>query len=241
MDSALYVSLSSQVALEKRLSTLADNVANASTIGFRSTEVKFEALVDQRKPADVAFVSAGDNYLSTRNGGLKHTGNALDFAVNGDAWFAIETPAGFTLTRDGRFTMTEAGDLVTLNGYPVLDAGGGPIQLDPRNGEPEAGRDGSLIQNGAQIAALGLFEFNPDDNYVRYENSGIVPDAEPQPVVDRPDISVAQGYLEESNVNPISEMTQLIMVSRAFENISAMIRDSEGAIDEAIRTLGGTS
>jgi flagellar basal-body rod protein FlgF len=64
---------------------------------------------------------------------------------------------------------------------------------------------------------------------------------EPQPVVDRPDISVAQGYLEESNVNPISEMTQLIMVSRAFENISAMIRDSEGAIDEAIRTLGGTS
>jgi flagellar basal-body rod protein FlgF len=241
MDSALYVALSSQVALERRLTTLADNVANANTVGFRATEIKFENLVDRRKPADVDFVSTGETYLSTRTGGFQNTGNPLDFAVQGEAWFAIDTPAGQVLTRDGRFTMTEAGQLVTINGYPVLDAGGAPLQLDPAAGEPTAGRDGTLMQNGQPLGAIGLFEFDPQNGYRRYENSGVIPDGEPQAVVDRFDVGVIQGFLEGSNVNPVSEMTKLIMVSRSFEQITTMIREGETAIEEAIRTLGGSS
>lgn len=240
MDSALYVALSSQIALEKRLTTLADNVANANTVGFRATEVKFEPLVDRRRPEDVDFVSAGEDYLSTRNGGLTPTGNMLDFAVHGEAWFAIETPAGQALTRDGRFTLTPAGELVTLNGYPVLDPGGAPIQLNPLAGAPEAGRDGSLIQDGNQVAALGLFAFDPQNGYRRFENSAILPEGEPEPIVNRLDIGVAQGFVENSNVNPVAEMTQLIMVSRQFESVTALIRDGETALEEAIRTLGGS-
>ncbi|WP_099863960.1 flagellar basal-body rod protein FlgF [Pararhizobium haloflavum] len=239
MDTALYVGLSAQIALEKRLTTLADNVANANTVGFRSTEVKFESLVDRRRPADVDFVSSGSNYLSTENGGLNQTGNSLDFAVRGEGWFAIDTPAGQALTRDGRFTMTQEGALVTLNGYPVLDAGGAPIQLDPLAGPPEAGNDGTLLQNGAQVSALGLFAFDPNSNYRRFENSAIIPDGEAEPIVDRFDAGVVQGYVEQSNVNPVAEMTRLIMVTRAFENASALMRASESTTEEAIRTLGG--
>lgn len=241
MDTSLYVSLSSQIALEKRLTTLADNVANANTVGFRSTEVKFETLTDNRRPDDVDFVSSGENYLSTENGGLRQTGNDLDFAVNGDAWFAIETPTGQALTRDGRFTMTAAGELVTLNGYPVLDAGGAPILLNPNAGPPEASRDGALYQNNARAGALGLFAFDPAQGYVRHENSAIIPNGEPEPVVDRIDVGVVQGFVENSNVNPIAEMTQLIMVTRAFDQISALIRDAEQTTEQAIRTLGGGS
>lgn len=238
MENGLYVALSSQVALEKRLSTIADNVANTSTVGFRATGVKFEDIVSGLGDQSVSFASAGDTYLSTHSGPMRQTENPFDFAIQGDAWFAIETPAGPVMTRDGRFTMLPTGELVTLEGYPVLDAGGAPLQLNPLGGAPEAGADGSLRQDGIQVGALGLFEFQPGLNFTRYGNSGVVPWGPPEPIVDRMDAGIAQGFVEESNVNPVQEITRLIQVQRAFEHVSAMMRDSEGALDQAIATLG---
>jgi flagellar basal-body rod protein FlgF len=238
VQDGLYVALSSQIALEKRLNTIADNVANASTVGFRATGVKFEDVVSGIDDKALSFVSPGDTYISDANGPLRETGNPFDFAIKGNAWFGIETPAGTVMTRDGRFTLTENGELLTIEGYPVLDAGGAPIQLDPRNGPPRAGADGSLRQGDNLVGALGLYNFDPGPNFVRFGNSGIVPSGEPEPVVDRLDAGVAQGFLEESNVNPVLEITRLIMVQRAFENGAAMIRDTESSFDEAIKTLG---
>ena len=238
MQSGLYVALSSQIALEKRLNTIADNVANASTVGFRATGVKFEDVVSGLDDKALSFVTSGDTYISNTNGPLRETGNPFDFAVKGNAWFGIETPGGTVMTRDGRFTLTENGELVTIEGYPVLDAGGAPIQLDPRNGPPRAGADGSLRQGDNLVGALGLFNFDPGPNFIRFGNSGIVPAGEPEPVVDRLDAGVVQGFLEESNVNPMLEITKLIMVQRAFENGAAMIRATESTYDEAIKTLG---
>ncbi len=238
MQDGLYVALSSQIALERRLNTIADNVANASTVGFRATGVKFEDVVSGLGQKSVAFVSSGDTYLSTASGALRQTGNPLDFAIKGDAWFGIDTPAGIVMTRDGRFTMQEDGQLVTVEGYSVLDAGGAPIQLDPRNGTPEAGADGMLRQAGQPVGAIGLFTFDPGVNFTRFANSGIIPNGAPQPVVDRIEVSVVQGYVEESNVNPILEMTRLISVQRAFENTAALMRSSEQTFSEAVKTLG---
>lgn len=238
MQDGLYVALSSQIALERRLNTIADNVANASTVGFRATGVKFEDIVSGLGQKSVSFVSTGDTYLSTASGGLRETGNPFDFAIKGDAWFGIETPAGTVMTRDGRFTLQENGALVTVEGYAVLDAGGAPIQLDPREGPPEASADGMLRQNGQAVGALGLYNFDPGINFTRYANSGIIPNGQPEPVVDRIDVGVAQGFVEESNVNPILEMTRLITVQRAFENAAAAIRSSDQTFGEAVRTLG---
>jgi flagellar basal-body rod protein FlgF len=238
VQDGLYVALSSQIALERRLNTIADNVANASTVGFRATGVKFEDVVSGLGQKSVAFVSTGDTYLSTASGGMRETGNPFDFAIKGDAWFGIETPAGTVMTRDGRFTLQESGALVTVEGYPVLDAGGAPIQLDPREGPPEASADGMLRQNGQAVGALGLYNFDPGANFTRYANSGIIPTGQPEPVVDRIDVGIAQGFVEESNVNPILEMTRLITVQRAFENTAAAIRSSEQTFGEAVRTLG---
>lgn len=240
MQTGLYVSLSSQIALDRRMATLADNVANSTTVGFRATEVKFNQVVSDQKNADVAFVSQGEEFLSTRNGGLTQTNGTLDFAIRGEAWFQVETPSGPTLTRDGRFTLTDAGDLVTLNGYPVLDPGGGPIQIDANAGPITLSADGQLNQNGRPVAALGIFEADLSGGFVRAGNSGIITAIPPQPVTDRVDAGVAQGYVEESNVNAIAEMTQLIQVTRAFENIAALTRSSEDSMSEAVRTLGGS-
>ena len=238
MQSGIYVALSAQRALDKRLTTIADNVANVNTVGFRATEVKFEDIVSGLGDKSVAFASAGDNYLSTKSGPIRQTGNPLDFAIQGDAWFSIETPNGPVMTRDGRFTMLDTGELVTLEGYPVLDAGGAAIQLNPQGGTPTAGADGMLFQEGVAAGAVGLFEFQPGLTFVRYGNSGIVPWGPPEPVVDRQDIGVVQGFVEDANVNPVLEITRLIQVQRAFEHVSALVRDSENALDQAISTLG---
>lgn len=243
MQSGLYVGISSQIALERRLNTIADNMANMNTVGFRATEVKFDEVLSSTRNelnAKVAFVSQGNDYLSTRSGALEQTGNPLDFAVKGDAWFAIDTPAGQVLTRDGRFTMKETGELVSLQGYPVLDAGGAPIQLNRAGGPPQVGADGRILQDGNPVATLGMFTADISKGYLRYENSGVIPVDQPQPVVDSFDVGVAQGYLEQSNVNGIGQMTQLIQVNRAFEGISALMRDTEQSFGEAIKTLGGS-
>jgi flagellar basal-body rod protein FlgF len=238
MQDSLYVALSSQIALERRLDTIADNVANASTIGFRATGVKFEDVVSGAGQRSVSFASSGNTYLSGAHGALTETGNPFDFAIQGDAWFAIDTPGGTVMTRDGRFSMNENGELMSIEGYPVLDSGGAPIQLDPRNGPPKAGADGSLRQNDQLVGAIGLYNFDPGENFVRYGNSGIVPARTPDPVTDRSDVGIAQGFLEESNVNPVLEMTRLIQVQRAFENTAALMRQTDSSTEDAIKTLG---
>ncbi|MFB2566343.1 flagellar basal-body rod protein FlgF [Rhizobium sp. IMFF44] len=243
MQSGIYVALSSQMALERRLTTIADNLANVNTTGFRGTEVKFDQVLSNTQNklnAKVAFVSQGNDYLSTDNGELQNTGNLFDFAVKGDAYFGMNTPAGLVLSRDGRFTMTESGALVSTRGFPVLDPGGAPIQLDPAGGPPSVASNGTITQNGRSMGQIGLYSADVSKGFLRYENSGILPTDTPQPVIDRSNIGIAQGYLENSNVNGMREMTNLIEVSRAFDNISTLTSSSEGTLTDAIKTLGGS-
>ncbi|ENN84065.1 flagellar basal-body rod protein [Rhizobium freirei PRF 81] len=243
MQSGIYVALSSQMALERRLTTIADNLANVNTTGFRGTEVKFDEVLsntENKLNAKVAFVSQGNDYLSVENGELQNTGNLFDFAVKGDAWFGVNTPAGLVLTRDGRFTMNESGALVSVRGYPIVDPGGAPIQLDPAGGAPTVGSNGTIAQNGKVMGQIGLYNADVGKGFLRYQNSGILPTDTPQSVIDRSNVGVAQGYLENSNVNGMREMTNLIEVSRAFDNISTLTSSSEGTLTEAIKTLGGS-
>lgn len=238
MQTSIYVAVSSQIALERRLNTIADNVANANTTGFRATEVKFDEVLADTGPVNVSFVNEGVDFLSEENGGLRQTGSEFDFSVRGDAWFMLETPTGNVLTRDGRFTMTGTGELVNIDGYPVLDIGGAPIQLDPNGGPPRAGRDGGLVQNGNRLGAIGLFSADLSQGYVRQGSLGVIPAVQPEPLADEERASIVQGYLENSNVNPVSEMSQLIAVTRAFESANSMLRTTEETLRDAIRALG---
>lgn len=243
MQTGIYVSLSSQMALERRLTTIADNMANLNTTGFRGTEVKFDQVMsntDNKLNAKVAFVSQGNDYLSTDNGELENTGNLMDVAVKGDAWLGINTPAGLVLTRDGRMTMSDTGELQSIRGYPVVDAGGAPIQLDPKGGEPTISVDGAIFQSGKQMGKIGLYTADVSKGFERYSNSGVITTDPPQAVVDSANVGIAQGYLENSNVNGMREMTQLIEVSRAFESISSLTSTSEDSLTDAIKTLGGS-
>lgn len=241
MQSNLYVSLSGQLALQRRLDTIANNLANVSTAGFRSEEVKFDSLVSRTGPDPVAFATKGENYLSRKPGALVKTDNPLDVAVQGDAWLGINTPAGTVHTRDGRMKILPTGELVTLNNYPVLDVGLAPLVLDPRGGAVSIARDGMITQNGQQVGAIGLFAIDENVRLTRFENSGVIPERPATPVLDFTRSGVVSGFIERGNVNPVMEMTNLITVTRAFEAISASIDKSEKSLEEAIRTLGSNA
>lgn len=238
MQGPIYVALSGQIALERRMETIARNVANLSTVGYRADEVKFETILSESGRDRVAFASTGPNYISRQAGGLTHTGNPLDVAVEGDAWFAIETPAGLAYTRDGRFTIDEAGQLRSVAGYPVLDAGLAAIQLEADAGAPVIARDGMIMQNGQQVGAIGLFRIDPAADLRRFENSAVIPDIPPEAVLDFVGTGVVQGYTEGSNVNPVLEMTKLIMVQRAFDSAATAAEQNDRTRQDAIRTLG---
>jgi flagellar basal-body rod protein FlgF len=175
MQSSLYVSLSAQIALLQRLESISNNVANASTAGFRAEEIKFEQLISNSTPEPTAFVSPGITYLSRQSGEHVKTDNPLDVAVKGDAWLSIQTPAGAVYTRDGRMKMTATGELQTLTGYQVLDVGGSPVQLNPNSGMPVIAPDGAISQGNRQIGAIGLFTIPETATLARFENSGVIP------------------------------------------------------------------
>jgi flagellar basal-body rod protein FlgF len=241
VQTGLYVALSARLALERRMETIANNVANAGTAGFRADEISFQSLMSRAGDKPVAFASPGDTHITRRNGEISKTGNPLDVAVSGDAWLGLQTPTGPVYTRDGRMRLRESGVLESLNGYQVLDAGGAPITLDPNAGAPQISRDGMISQGDQQIGALGLFTIDPTAKLARFDNSGVIPDKPVAPVVEFTANGVVQGSVEGSNVNPVLELTKMMMVQRTFESLSTMTESSESALQDAIKTLGGTS
>ncbi|KAB0676531.1 flagellar basal-body rod protein FlgF [Aureimonas leprariae] len=238
MQTSLPVALSAQIAMEKRLDTIADNIANSRTVGFRAEEVKFESFLSTAAKEPVAFASTGEHYISTRTGEMTQTGNGLDMAVNGDAWFAIQGKTGTIYTRDGRMQMNDAGELLSMNNEPILDVGGAPLQLNPNGGPINIARDGMITQNGAQVGAVGLFQMPANAKLARVGTSGVRPDQAALPVVDFNGIGVMQGFVEGANVNPVLEMTRLIDVQRAFESAANLLQTSEKSLDDAVSMLG---
>jgi flagellar basal-body rod protein FlgF len=241
MQSSLYVALSGQVALQKRLDTIANNIANVNTGGFRAEEVSFATLVSQAGAAPTAFATSGENYISRRNGEMNPTGSPLDIAVQGNAWLAVKTPDGVAYTRDGRLHIDNGGALLTVNNYPILDAGGASMMLDPSAGAPVIAQDGMISQEGRAIGAVGLYAIDANAKLSRYDNSAVLSDLPGAAVLDFTNNGVMQGMSEGSNVNAVLEMTKMIAVSRSFDSAGNAIQSTENSLQDAIKTLGATS
>lgn len=240
MQSNIYVGLSAQLALQRRLDTVANNVANASTAGFRAEEMSFEELLTKGGQTSVSFVSQGRNHLSTEGGELTQTDNPLDIAVRGDAWLAIQTPTGTAYTRDGRMNMRADGVLTNLRGDPFLDAGGTPVQLDPDGGRITINKAGTILQDGNNLGAFGLYALPQGANLTRGQGASVTSDQPAVPEIDFLRAGVVQGYVEKSNVNPILEMTHLTTLQRSFDAVSNVLRDTELSLQDLLKTLAGS-
>lgn len=239
MQSAFYVSLSARLALDKRVATIAQNVANLNTVGYRASGVSFESVLARPGATPARYASAGDDYVSRASGELTKTDGPFDVAVAGDGWLALRMPGGVGYTRDGRMQMNESGELTSVLGFPVLDAGLSPIVIDPAAGPPSISRDGAIEQNGRRLGAIGLFSIESDDAMTRGENASVVPARGATPVLDFVRNGVVQGFVESANINPVQELTRLLSAQRAFENMTAAEDMMDGSQRAAVRTLGG--
>lgn len=238
MDVISHVALSGQMAQARRLETIANNVANSGTAGFRAESVNFSTVISETHPFDTSFAFEGGSHVDTRSGAFTATGNPLDVAIRGPGFLAVLTPEGMAYTRDGRMQMLPTGDIVSLNGYPVLDASNSPLTADPRGGRLDIARDGVIRQDGRTVGSLGLFAVDLGKGYRRYENAAFLPASLPEPMLASGSDGIVQGFTESSNVNPIVEMTRLIEVQRAFEAVSASLEQRDGAMRETIQALG---
>lgn len=236
MEPGLYVGLSGQLALQRRLDTIAGNVANSATTGFRAENVTFQTVLSRQA---IAYSDPGKATYAANSGAIVQTGNPLDVAIEGDAFFSIATPGGNVFTRDGRMRISQNGDLETIEGHAFLDVGGAPLRVNPALGAVQIGRNGTISQNGNEVGTIGLFRIPADANLTRGPGTGLISDKPGEPVTDYRKAGVHQGYLEGANVNPVLEMTRLISVSRAFDALSASIEQSDRKLSDAIRTLSG--
>ena len=241
MPTSNYVSLSSQIALSNRMESVARNVANINTAGYRGESINFSEVLANSGSESVSFVSMGNTHISRAKGAISQTGNPLDLAIDGDAWFSFQRGTEVAYTRDGRLQMDSSGRLTTVNGEPVLSSSGSTIQIDPQGGRIVVQADGEIAQNGQTIDSIGLYEINEEDTLKRYGGSAVVPEGVAFPLQDTSKARVMQGYVEGSNVNPMTEMTKLIMISRAFESAEKVMETAEDAQRQAVRDLGETS
>ena len=137
--------------------------------------------------------------------------------------------------------MQADGSLQSVNGYPILDAGSGPILLDPEAGPVTIAQDGMITQGGLQIGAIGLFSLDNAAKLKRSDNSSVTSSKPATPVLDFSTNGLAQGYVEGANVNPLLEMEKLILLSRTFENVASAIEGSESSLKDALKILGGSA
>lgn len=242
MDNTLYVGLSRQMVLRREMDIVANNIANSDTTGF-----KVESLVEKTNPQEPAFTLQGPRPVKFvgedgvvrdfGQGGLRRTDAPLDVAVEGQGFFQVNSPGGPRFTRDGRFRLDDSGRLVTEAGLPVGDDSGSEITLDPTKGPVAIAEDGTITQGKSRVGKLGVFAFQTlgalqkvGDNL--YQNT-----SNQQPQASQTG-RIRQGMLEGSNVQPILEITRMIEVSRAYEQMAKIMDATADLAKSAVERMG---
>ncbi len=215
MEASGYTTLTRQSGLMNELRVVANNIANAATTGYRQEGLIFSEYVKRiGDGASLSMAQGNIRNLSGIQGPLGQTGGRLDMAIEGDGYFLIETPAGERLTRAGNFTLSAVGDLVTPDGFRVLDAGGAPVFVPPDITDPGISPDGTLSDGDRPLAQIGIVR--PIEGADLLREDGVMFRAEGG-VAPAPEARILQGFLEASNVDPIGQIARMIEVQRAYE------------------------
>lgn len=255
MVKGLYTAYTGMKYQQEKMDVISNNLANSATVGFKregATAQTFkDVLAVKIKDASEAFVDKGigdmsmgvhfgETYRDYSQGSIKQTSSNTDVALEGSGFFTISytNKAGETsqkYTRDGSFILTQEGYLTTKDGDFVLGNNSAPIQLDPA-AEVQIDSLGRIFQNDQFVNQLRIVDVE-DTNYLKkfgenlYELTEGGAETESQ-------ASVRQSYLEQSNVQVVSEMVELITVTRAYEANQKMIQNIDNTLDKSVNTVG---
>lgn len=235
MDTAGYTTLTRQSGLKREMSVLANNIANAATTGYRAGGITFSEFIKSAPGTEsVSMATANVQTTSLEQGALKRTGGSFDFAIEGTGFFLVQTPEGERLTRAGAFTPNANGDLVTMDGHLVLDGGGAPIFIPPDAQGVDVSSDGTFSVDGAPFGQIGLYR--PNNPLDLNREAGVMFEAPDgyEPVEEG---RVLQGFLENSNVDPILQIARMIDVQRAYEMGQTFLENEHNRIRDAVQAF----
>jgi len=250
MENTLLIGLSRQVTLERQMDVIANNVANVNTNGFKADRSLFQEYLMPTARED-NFAAGRDRRISHvvdratfhdfAQGSPDATKNPLDVAINGDGFFVVQTPAGERYTRDGNFQINNQGQLVNASGHPVL-GNGGPIQFQQTDKQVQISADGTVTvlegtgRTDSIRGKLRLAKFSQPQRLVK-EGSNLYSVGEGNAVQADTKSTVAQGFVERSNVNAVAEMSRMIEINRVYTQISSLLQQQHDLHRTAIDKL----
>lgn len=266
MSKGIFTAVSGAMAQSAKLDTIANNLANVNTPGFKRDQQVFREYLSayEKEPStievpripasiesfydmqggDKSYVEATATSTDFSQGGLKSTGNPLDTAIEGKGFFEVQTPQGVRLSRSGSFSVDGEGRLVTKQGFPVLkegapgsDGAGRTFNL-AANAPITISHNGEVFQSGESLGRLAVVTVDKPDALLKQGNSlyALKDNMAPQLSVSA-DAKVHQGFLETSNVNVIQEMTDMISATRVFESTQKAIQAYDQMAQQAVRDV----
>ncbi len=250
MQNSLLVGLSRQVALERELDVVANNIANLNTTGFKTDGAVFEEFISPTARADnflaadrrVSFVHDRATWINLSQGPLERTGNPLDVAIDGRGFLAVQTPNGERYTRNGAMQINNNGELVTSEGYQVLGESG-PITFQPKDRNITISPDGTISvregNNAATESQRGQLRVTSFDRPGFLQKDGSSVFKAPPNITSQADKTsrIVQGTVEKSNVQSVLEMTRMIEVTRSYSQIAALLSQQSDLQRTAIEKL----
>ncbi len=239
MDRLIYTAMTGASQALDQQAVVANNLANASTQGFRAQLANFRSVPmsfgdgssvnDQTTRTFVLSATPGSDFTP---GPIQQTGNPLDVAIQGPGWISVQTPDGNeAYTRGGNLHVDENGQIVTASNLPVI-GNGGPIAVPPQS-EVTIGKDGSIsvIAPGDPPNAIALIDqmklVNPDPATMTRGDDGLFRPADGNPADVDPTVQVASGSLEGSNVNPVAAMVSMITNARQFQMQTKLMQTAD--------------
>lgn len=250
MENTLLVGLSRQMVLERQLDVVANNLANVNTTGFKADHPLFEEFLNSgahednfaRPDRPVSYVQDRGTFRDYAQGAAQLTSNPLDVAIDGAGLLAVQNAAGERYTRDGSFHINNVGQLVTSSGDAVLSASGAPIVFQPTDHDINIAADGTItVQEGNSRTdsirgKLRLVSFADAQQLLKQGDNLYAAPAGGAP---QPDLksTVQQGYVEKSNVNSVTEMSSMIAISRAYQQVASILQQQSDLHRTAIEKL----
>jgi flagellar basal-body rod protein FlgF len=228
MDITIALAASRLVAQQRAMDVTANNIANANTPGFRTERVQFSDWIDNQSGLasapgvkSISYTQDRATYRESQPGSITHTGNPLDLALMGDGYFTVNTKNGPRLTRDGRFTPMPDGTLADGSGNAVLDTSGKPIQIPPTDTQVTVAGDGSVSTENGPVGKIGVVQ--PSD-VMKLRAEGATNFASDATTAAVPAPAIVQGAIEESNVQPVLEVTRMMDNERQFQFVTQLVQ-----------------
>jgi flagellar basal-body rod protein FlgG len=255
MQDSVYNGVFGAMTQMYRMDTIANNLANVQTAGYKREESAFHDVMQHRvddfvhpgpslerpdmlpEPDLLTQPRISGSHIVFEQGPLQKTGNPLDLAIQGEGFFRVRTPEGEAYTRTGQFKVRADGTVVTGNGHELLSQGG-PLQL-PGTGTVSVNQGGLVSQNGQAVGRIDLVTFD-DVQALRRQGGNLFRLAEDSQARQLPaeGATIAQGCVEKSNVNVVEEMVRMIETNRIFEACQKVVSSTNEEDGQLIRKLG---